>query len=222
MSERKQPLPVQPERNKPLSTSVPKDVGSVPALIGVPNIRDDDAKAFINSIYEAAINMTEEEIKVMYDMFRYQGFDRDEVLKQLAIINNQRTIIELILVCALRGPQAASMTVLSNGRTPIQLGIPASGGQGRKVLTCNKITAATADLAAFYMKKMNVPKRILSDCPGWLQFPSAGSIKMPEAYRQMHIDFSRRFSTLIGGNFQENIYGQMVANAYLDPRLNLF
>jgi len=104
----------------------------------------------------------------------------------------------------------------------IELGVPASGGQGTKVLTCNKIQAATADLAAFFLKRMNVPKRLNLPLPGWLQFPSAGGIKLPNDLRDQHVEFSRRFSVLIGGSFQEQIYMQMQANAYLDPRLKLF
>ena len=102
------------------------------------------------------------------------------------------------------------------------MGIPASGQKGTKALTLNKIVAATADLAAFFMKKMNVPKRMNSELPGWLQFPSAGGIKLPRVYREQHVEFSKKFSSLIGGTFQEQIYFQMEANSYLDEKLNLF
>jgi len=41
-------------------------------------------------------------------------------------------------------------------------------------------------------------------------------------YREQHIEFSKRFSKIIGGEFNEQIYSQMMQNAYLDDDLHLF
>jgi hypothetical protein len=160
----------------------------------------------------------------MYDAFRYQGFNRDEMLMELErIAKDPKIAIQLVIVCALRGPLAAAEVKLLNGMTPRQMGIPGSGQMKTKNLSCARISASTADLAAFYLKKLDVPKRILSSpLPGWLQFPSAGSIKLPEPLRSQHIEFSKTFSTMIGGAFREEIYSQMMSNAYLDPNLHLF
>lgn len=167
---------------------------------------------------------SEEEIKDLYEAYRYQGFDRDEVLKQLKDkASDVKIASQIIIVCALRGPKSASTTKLRTNRTLIDMGIMASGQQKTKNISCSRVTAATADLAAFLLKRMNVPKRLPSHpLPGWLQFPAAGSIKMPNQFRELHIDFSKRFSPLIGGEFNEQIYSQMVQNAYLDPALKLF
>lgn len=205
------------------ASSTPQDVGAViPSIIDVPDVKEDDVKLWIESLYDVS-KITDDDIKSMWDHFSYKGFSRDDVIKQLyAKIKDKKLVIELVVAGALRGPQAASRLKLSNGRTPIDMGIPASGGQGTKILTMNKIQAATADLAAYFLKKMNAPKRMNVDLPGWLQFPSAGGISLPAAYRDAHREFSKRFSVQIGGAFQEQIYQQMENNAYLDPKLKLF
>jgi hypothetical protein len=97
-------------------------------------------------------------------------------------------------------------------------------------ISFNRITACTADIAAFYLKKLNVPKRINCDCPAWLQFPTAASIRMPDAIREQHRDFSRLFSERLPdptteskkSTFREEIYEQQVLNSYYDTSLNLF
>jgi hypothetical protein len=164
-----------------------------------------------------------EDLRLMYEALAYKGFDRTEILNQMAFaFPDQRLAMEAILAVALRGPQAGSRIKLSNKRTLAEMGIPGSGGKGTKNLTCNKIQAATADLAAYMMKKLNVAKRLDLPCPGWLQFPSAGSIKLPGDLRAQHKEFAKKFSEVIGGNFQEQIYVQMVNNSYLDVNLHLF
>jgi len=212
-----------PQRNAPLPQNAGQDVGATPARFNVvPEINDNEFKGWVNALMEQS-KMDDKELATYWDMFSYKGFNRVEVLKQMAVaIPNPKTAAQAVIVVALRGPQQGSKIKLTEGRSLLEMGIPASGGQGTKVLTCNKIQAATADLAAFFLKRLNVPKRMDMPLPGWLQFPSAGGIKMPENYRRDHIEFSRRFSALIGGVFQEQIYMQMQSNAYLDERLRLF
>jgi len=212
-----------PQRNNPLPQNVTKDVGPIrPSVPDVPDVKDDEMATWMEGLY-GTMNVSDEEVKSMWDAFSYKGFNRYDVLKQLKVVfPEHRLAMQAVVVIALRGPQQGATIKLSDGKTLIEHGIPASGGQGTKVLTCNKIQAATADLAAFFLKRMNAPKRLNLPLPGWLQFPSAGGIKLPDAYREQHIEFSRRFSALIGGTFQEQIYMQMQANAYLDPRLRLF
>jgi hypothetical protein len=182
---------------------------------------EDGFSNWLSSIYKTDI--PEVEIIAIFESLKYQGFNRKEVLlgiQKLAL--TKRHFIELIVLCALRGPIQASRIPLSNGQTPASLGIGSNGGQGKRILTCGKIAAATADLAAYYMKIMQVPKRISTDLPGWLQFPAAGSIRLPGNLRSLHMQFSKDFSRLIGGVFNEQIYMQMESNAYLDPNLKLF
>jgi hypothetical protein len=205
----------------PMITSIPQNVGSIQASVGIPKVSEEDLKGFVDTLYD--VTFSEDELNEIYEQIRYKGFVRSEVLKQLAGFKlDKRIMTELVMVCSLQGPQRASTTKLSNGRSPIEMNIPASGGQGKLVLTCAKISAATADLAAYYMKKLNVPKRLNIECPAWLQFPSAAAIRMPEGHRRMHIEFARAFSPLIQGTFNEQIYNTAVSNSYINENLHLF
>jgi hypothetical protein len=182
----------------------------------------DNYDVWFRNVYDVSL-MTNDDLNLFYDTVKYQGFDRTHVLHQLFdLIKNPKLVAQIVIMIALRGPKVASKMKLSNGTTLVQMGIPASGGKGSNNLTCNRIQAATADLAAFYLKRLPIPKRIASDLPAWLQFPSAGSIKLPQKLRDQHIDFQKQFSQLIGGVFNEQIYNQMVINAYLDVSLRLF
>jgi hypothetical protein len=212
------------QKNTPsVVRNVNNNVGQTPAAVtDVPDEKNDVMAKWLTEIYDPKL-ATEDFVKMMWENLSYKGFNRADVIKQLHSIAKDPVIaIQLIVVSALRGPQAGANIKLSNGRTPKEMGIPASGGQGSKILTLNKIQSATADLAAFYLKMMNVPKRMTSDLPAWLQFPSAGSISLPREYRDLHLEFSMKFSALIGGVFQEQIYHQMERNSYLEPKLRLF
>jgi hypothetical protein len=177
---------------------------------------------WLKSIYSVK-NFSEDDVKLLYEAVEYQGFNREIVLRQLySMVKDTRVVTQIVMAIALRGPNAGSKLMLTNGLTCERMGIPATGGRGTKKLTCNKIQAATADLAAYYLKKFNAPKRIPVDCPGFLQFPSAAAIKMPDELRAQHIVFAQKFSQVIGGKFNEQIYAQMTSKAYLEPSLQLF
>ena len=177
---------------------------------------------WLDDLYDIK-KITDEELTQIYELHRYQGFNRDDVLKELQAKGYpNKLIVEMIIVSAIRGPVKASQQKLSNGRTMMDMGITAGGLKSEKGLTCSRICAATPDLAAYFLKKLNLPKRINVQCPGWLQFPSAGSIKMSQTLRDQHREFSLKFSELIGGEFNESIYEAMVQNAILDERLKLF
>ena len=182
---------------------------------------DEDFNQWFNKIYDLS-KFSEEDFQNLYEMYKYKGFDRTEVLKSLKLkVQDVDLIHHIIVVCALNGPVKASQTKLKNGKTLQEMGIPASA-RGEKVVSCGRITAATADLAAFMLKKFNIPKRINTELPAWLQFPSAASIKMPENYRILHRQFAIDFSKQINGEHNDGIYDTMVRNAYLDERLKLF
>lgn len=181
------------------------------------------SEAWLTKLYDPnLINVNE--LANIYNALRYAGFDRDLMLAKLeSQCGDPKLAIELVIGCALRGPQAMSRLKMSNGKTPQEMGIPGSGKMGTEDLSCQRVTASTADLAAYYLKLLDIPKRLPSlDCPGWLQFPSAGSIKLPDNLRQQHLQFAREFSKVIGGVFREEIYGQMLNAAYLNENLHLF
>jgi len=171
----------------------------------------------------AVQEVKDEEIADWYETYKYKGFEREMVLKALREkVIDIRTAQQIIMVCGMQGPQRAALVKLANGRTIASYGIPASGQKGSTGISCQRITAATADLCAYLLKKVDVPKRLPVALPGWLQFPSAGSITLPDDLRVQHLDFARRFSTVIGGVFNEQIYQQMVNNSYLNSNLKLF
>jgi hypothetical protein len=187
--------------------------------------KEDETKAMLNwmdKLYDPNL-LNEESLKNMYDHFKYSGFNREEMLKRMSALLTPKLSAEAVMVCALRGPNKACDIKLSNGKSLKQMGVPASGQKGTMNLSCARIAATTADLAASFFKRIDLPKRDLeSDLPGWLQFATAGSIKMPDDYRKLHIEFSKKFSQQIGGKFDESIYSQMAANAYIDLRIKTF
>jgi hypothetical protein len=187
-------------------------------------IKEENLEQFLFNLYNTDINLTDQDLQGWYNEISYKGFNREQVLIELKkILIDITLIIKVIILIAVRGPMMASTIKLPNGRTLTEMGIRGNGGKNTNVLTCGKISAATADLAAFYLKKLNIPKRLPSlQLPGWLQFPAAGSIRMPSNLRSLHLEFSKAFSTQIGGFFNEQIYMQMEINSYLDPKLHLF
>jgi hypothetical protein len=177
---------------------------------------------WLSSVYDPRL-MTNDEIVDMIERVKYKGYNREQTLKLMAeLFPDPKLAAEIIVTCALKGPQRAAVTVLRNGTTLVDMGIPASGVQGTDALSCNRIIAATADLAAYYLKIADTPKRLDLELPGWLQFPSAGAIKLPPTLRKLHVEFHMQFSKLIGGIFNEQIYNLMVMNSYLDENLGLF
>jgi len=181
-----------------------------------------DINVWFKSVYNVS-SVTDEEISNWYEEYQYEGFNRSDILTQLSLlVPDPKEVMQIVMVCALRGPKRAAQVKLHSGRTIESYKIPSSGQKGTKRISCQRITAATADLAAYFLKKANVPKRLNVDCPAWLQFPSAGSITLPDDLRVQHIEFSRKFSEVIGGSFSDQIYQQMMLNSYLEPSLKLF
>lgn len=181
------------------------------------------SQEWVKKLYDPTL-INNDELLEIYEAIKYKGFDRDIMLLKLEeLIGEPKLVAEIVITCAIRGPRQASLVKLRNGRTMHQIGIPASDQKGTENISCARIAASTADLAAFYMKKLDVPRRLMSsELPGWLQFPTAGSIKLPNNLREQHIAFSKSFSAMIGGEFNEQIYATMMANAYLDNNLQLF
>jgi len=183
--------------------------------------KDDGLSEWLVGLYDVT-QISEEEITLWYETYQYKGFERKQVLIELRRkVPNIKTSQQIIMICGMMGPQRAALTKIGN-QTIESMGIPASGMKGSKGISCQRIVAATADLCAYLLKRIDIPRRLALPCPGWLQFPSAGSIKLPEDLRQLHYDFARRFSTVIGGIFNEQIYQQMMNNSYLDEKLGLF
>lgn len=183
---------------------------------------------FLDTLYTKPLS--DSDVLKLYEVFKYQGFHREDTIKQLfEQVKDPRIIQELIVLCAIQSPNKASQQKLTtNGLTPMQMGISASGQKGTKKLSCARICASTADLAAFYLKKIpSLPKKVMSsDLPAWLQFPSAAAIRMPMRLRKLHREFSETFSMRIDITgkypFNPELYDLIQENSYLDERLGLF
>jgi hypothetical protein len=187
----------------------------------VAEVKLDDS---LNDLYGYCMS-DQFELQELYELHKYHGFTREATLVELfQKFPEKRIQAEIILICALNGPKKATNVVCKETkRTLLQMGIPASRKPGVEGLSCGRISASTADLAAFFLKRMNHPQRFSSELPGWLQFPTAGAIKLPERLRVLHKEYARAFSErLPNGSFNMDIYQSMELNSYLDPRLNLF
>jgi hypothetical protein len=187
-----------------------------------------DYKNWVTEIYNVNL-ISDQDLDDYYSEIQYHGFNRDLVLRSFhSQVDNPRDAVKLILLCAIRGPVRAHQ--ISRQMDLSRYNIPLKARKESGDISFNRITACTADIAAFYLKKLNVPKRINCDCPAWLQFPTAASIRMPDAIREQHRDFSRLFSERLPdptteskkSTFREEIYEQQVLNSYYDTSLNLF
>jgi len=187
-----------------------------------PEVKSAEFNDWFSQIYDPLM-FSDDDLTRFYDEYQYKGFDRMKVLVDLRkLVNDPKEVVQIVIICALRGPKRAAETKLISGKTISQYRIPASGLKGSLGVSCARISSATADLAAFYLKRMNAPKRLNLDCPAWLQFPAAGSITLPQEFRTQHLEFAKQFSPQIGGVFNESIYMQMMRNSYLNPELGLF
>jgi hypothetical protein len=176
---------------------------------------------WIRELYNINL-MDDNTLSTVYDEVRYHGFNRDSVLaKFYERVNDPTDAVKLIILCAIRGPNKAHELSRTLGLS--KYGIQLKGAKGQDDISYNRITAVTADVAAYYLKRLNVPKRINCECPAWLQFPSAGSIALPPTLREQHIEFSKIFSEkALNSSHDEGIYNQMILNAYYNPILRLF
>jgi len=180
---------------------------------------DAELNTYVDNIYNVE-SISEEEFKTWVEAYSYKGFDRKKVLKELSSkVQDPKIVQQIILITGMMGPQRASRMQLLNGKTVSSYGIPASGMKGSEGVSCQRITAATADLCAYFLWKAKVPKRINVACPAWLQFPNAGSLPLSQTLRDQHHEFSRQFSNLIGGVFNEQIYFVMSQNTYCDKKI---
>lgn len=91
---------------------------------------------------------------------------------------------------------------------------------GRRSLTAGRICSAFADLAAYGMLLLSqnglITKRVEDNIlPSWMQFTQAASLPMSRDWRMAHIDFCKKFSTIIKGTFSATIYAQQSSNCFL-------
>jgi len=98
-----------PQRNNPLPQNTNKDVGSTRAAVQeVPDVKEEELSRWVDTLYQT-MNISDEEVKEMWEAFSYKGFNRDDVLKQLrALFPDPRFAMRVVVLIALRGPQQGS------------------------------------------------------------------------------------------------------------------
>lgn len=149
---------------------------------------------------------------------KYQGFNRDEFIREALTKVTPSQMLRLALIGAIRG---ANMEKIVRSSSAIDADLVQLGA--RNVLqrtarrsgdvTILRCTSAIPQWCAIYMGKAGVVKKIpASECPGWAQFPAAASLPMSQQLRHAHVRFSIAFSKVIGGAFNENIYMAMFNN----------
>ncbi|AWN00473.1 Nucleocapsid [Penicillium discovirus] len=149
---------------------------------------------------------------------KYQGFNRDEFIREALMRITPSQMLRAALIGAIRGatiekiikslPLLMQIYFQLAGQGVIQRTAKRSGD-----ITILRCTSAIPQWCAFYMGKAGVVKKVpASECPSWAQFPAAASLPMSQQLRHSHVRFSIAFSKVIGGSFNENIYMAMFNN----------
>jgi len=169
-------------------------------------------------IVKTILNTSGDELEKIWDEMSYHGYDREKIMK--SVIGRYKLkkieILAFATAVALRGPKKAESIVFESldNTSLIAKKIVRRSKLSKWDVTPSRLCCAFADIAAWMMKKFDVPKRLDHNLPGWLQFPAAACIKLPEKYRRLHRDWSEKFSLVIGGKFREDLYNLMVDNAF--------
>jgi len=160
-------------------------------------------------------NISSIEFEGLYDLIKYQGFNRGDYLKSALSKLSSSTLIKIAMIGAVRGSNFKKINDLAGLPDDVKKAMndgiilstkPKKAGD----ITITRCTAAIPQWSAYAMLKAGVPGRLSkSRLPGCLQFPAAGSLPMSESVRKEHIKFNSEFSALIGGSFKLSIYRAM-------------
>jgi len=178
-------------------------------------LNNGDAKSLHNLITNY---MSQFDALTFVQNIKYQGFNRDEFIREALKRITPHQMLRLGLIGAIRGANFEKI-LKSSGAVDTdlaQLGVSkviqrtAKRSSDITILRC---TSAIPQWCAHYMAKAGVVKKVpASECPSWLQFPAAASLPMSSNNRIAHVRFSIAFSKIIGGVFNENIYMAMFNN----------
>jgi hypothetical protein len=155
---------------------------------------------------EFKFDINEKELIDWFNDYKYKGFDRAEtirLIKQRGI--PVKVIAQISFAVALRGPKRC-LGLKFGDKTLDQWGIPATVPAGSSGLSAARINFVFPHVARDMLARLKVEKRIQCDCPAELQFPGAAGIRMNKTLRAQHREFSEKYSELIGGKFNAQIY----------------
>jgi len=159
------------------------------------------------------------DLSAIYEQIRYQGFNRSDYLASALKVMSPSTMVKIAMIGAVRGSNFDKISKSPN--LPLDVKSLMDGGTilSKKPtkttdVTITRCTAALPQWSAYALNIAGVQPRIgKSTVPACLQFPAAGSLPMSKTVRVAHIDFSVKFSKLIGGKFKTTIYKAMYNDA---------
>jgi len=149
---------------------------------------------------------------------KYQGFNRDEFIRNALTKISPSLMIRLALLGSIRGANFEKIVKSASSMDADiieanQRNLVVRRARKSEDITILRCSAAIPQWTAYYMGISGVSKKFGNlALPASLQFPAAGSMPMSAQVRAMHVEFSVHFSRVIGGDFNENIYMAMVNN----------
>lgn len=158
------------------------------------------------------LSSTEPDLQDFMDGMSFAGFNKAKMAKLAAARLGARRTIKLVFLAAYRGTNltkiiARSVKVDDDVKKAHEDRLILSNGKGPEDLTMGRLLACFPQFAAYYMMRLNCPKKIVgNDCPACLQFPAAASLPMSVVVRTQHIEFCKDFSDLIGSKFDPKFY----------------
>lgn len=142
----------------------------------------------------------------------YQGFDKARFARLFAKAFGPARVVKIVVLGAMRGTNLKkiiekSVKVDNDIERMYSSGKLLSNGSGVNDLTVGRCLSCFPEIAAYYLHKHLVQKKISSHgCPAYLQYPAAAGIPMSASLRALHIDFCVEFAKLINSEFRPEYY----------------
>lgn len=161
----------------------------------------------IISRYQASMDITK-----FIDNISYQGFNRHEYIRSSMVQISVSQFCRLAVIGAIRGSNFEkivknSLLIDKDLVDLVSAGVVKKNAKVKQDITILRCTASIPHWCAYFMSAAGIPPKIAdSQLPSFLQFPAAASIPMSADLRKLHVEFSIRFSAVIGGAFNPNIY----------------
>jgi hypothetical protein len=162
--------------------------------------------------FHAVLTSTDAGLESFVGDMAYQGFDKARFSRMFAKAFGAARVVKIVVLGAMRGTNLKKIIEKSVKPDPEIKNLFTSGkllanGAGVNDLTVGRCLACFPEVAAYYLHKHKIPKKIQDhDCPGFLQFPAAAGIPMSMTLRALHVDFCARFAVLINSEFRPEYY----------------
>lgn len=142
----------------------------------------------------------------------YQGFNRHEYIRFALTVLTVSQFCRFAVMGAIRGSNFQkildnSLSIDVDLKDLVNRGTIVKTPKRKNDLSILRCTASIPHWCAYFLMGSNIaPKLADVNLPAFLQFPAAASLPMSSDLRAAHIEFSIKFSQLIGGAFNANIY----------------